>query len=64
VWNGRTASLAALGSAAQARHLGRRARLVDEDQAVRIEVGLCLEPCLAARGYVGPLLLLGVRRFF
>ncbi|MBX9660801.1 MAG: hypothetical protein K2X00_19775 [Nitrospiraceae bacterium] len=33
--------------AAQAGHLGREAGLVDEDQALRVELGLALEPGFA-----------------
>jgi hypothetical protein len=42
------AALALLRAAAQARHLGRRACLVDEDQPGRIEVELTIEPVLSA----------------
>jgi hypothetical protein len=64
VWDRGAASLPAHGTAAQARHLGRRPGLVDEDEACRIEVGLPLEPSLAARRDVRTFLFGGVRGFF
>jgi sugar/nucleoside kinase (ribokinase family) len=51
------------GAAAEPGHLGRGRRLVDEDQAQGIEVRLGVEPGLAARDDVGPLLLAGVCLF-
>ncbi len=51
----------ALGAApAQAGHLGGRTGLVDEDELRRVELGLELEPDLAALDYVRTLLLTGV----
>ena len=64
VGNGGPAALAALGPAAQARHLGRGAGLIDEDELLGIELRLGLEPGLAAGGNVRPLLLGGVGGFF
>ena len=64
VWHGCTAALAAFGPAAQASHLGGGAGFVDEDQALRIQIRLRVDPCPAPRGDVGPLLLAGVRGFF
>ena len=64
VGNGGPAALAALGSAPQAGHLGRGAGLVDEDEPLGIEIGLGVEPGLAAKGDIRPLLLGGVRGFF
>ena len=58
------AALAAWAAAAQAGHLGGRPGLVDEDELRRVELGLELEPGLAARAHVLPLLLTGVRRLF
>ncbi len=46
VRDGGPAALAAPGAAAQARHLGRGAGLVDEDQLVGIKVELAVEPGL------------------
>jgi hypothetical protein len=60
----RPAALAARSAAAQSRHLGRGAGLVDEDQALWIKVGLQREPGLAPGGDVGALLFAGVRGFF
>ena len=53
-----------LGSAPQAGHLGRSAGLVDEDQLLGIEIGLGVEPGLAAGDDIRPLLFGGVRGFF
>ena len=64
VRDGRAAALAALGTPAQARHLRGGARLVDEDQPIRIEVGLAREPGEATRGDVRTFLLGSVRGFF
>ena len=52
------------GAAVEAGHLGRSAGFIDEDQALRIEVRLEVEPCRAPRGDVGPRLLAGVCCFF
>lgn len=51
------AALAAGRTAAQARHLGRQAGLVDEHQFGRIEIGLAVEPCASALQDVGAVLL-------
>ncbi len=64
VGNRRPAALAALGSAPQTGHLGRGACLINEDELVGIEVGLGVEPGLAAGDDIRPLLLGGVRGFF
>ena len=64
VGNGGPAALAALGSAAQAGHLGRGAGLIDEDELVGIKIGLGVEPSLATGDDIRPLLLGGVRGFF
>ena len=58
------AALAAWAAPAQAGHLGGRAGLVDEDELGRVELGLELEPGLAARGYIRARLLAGMRRLF
>jgi len=55
---------AAQGPPAQPGHLGRRAGLIDEDEALRIELCLCGAPGLSLRGDVGSVLLAGVRGFF
>ncbi len=64
VGNRRPAALAALGSAPQAGHLGRGAGLIDEDELLGAEIGLGVEPGLAAGDHIRPLLLGGVRGFF
>ena len=57
-------ALAARGAAVGAGHVGRRPGLVDEDQALGIEIGLALEPGLAPLQDVGAVLLAGVRGLF
>jgi len=57
-------ALAARTTAVAARHVGRGPGLVDEDEALRIEIGLALEPVLPAFQDVGTALLAGVRRLF
>ena len=42
---------------AQARHVGRRSRLVDEDEPLWVEVELALEPGLAPLQNIRPILL-------
>jgi hypothetical protein len=64
VRHGRAATLSPFGAASEPRHLRRRTGLVDEDQALRIEIRLRVEPGPAPRGDVGPFLLAGVRGFF
>jgi hypothetical protein len=59
-----SATLPTPRSPAQPGHLGRRAGLIDEHQALRVDVRLPVEPGLAPREHVGPLLLAGVCRFF
>src|SRR3546814_14727213 len=46
------------------RHLGRGSRLIDENQPLRVEMGLGLEPSFTFRGYVFAVLLGRVRRLF
>ena len=58
-----TAALAAFGAPAQAGHLGRGAGLVDEDQALGVEVRLGVEPGAALGRDVGPFLLGRLRLF-
>jgi hypothetical protein len=45
-------------------HLGRGPGLVDEDQALGVQIGLALEPGPTTTQNVGALLLAGVRGFF
>jgi hypothetical protein len=58
------APLAAWCPSASTSHLGRCSRLIDEDQALRVELRLGIEPGPAASQDVSPLLLVGVRGFF
>ncbi len=58
------ASGAAWRAAIGPGHLGRGTGLIDEDQPLRIEIGLVLEPGLPPTRNVRPLLLAGVRGFF
>ena len=64
VGDGGPAALAAPGPAPQVGNLGRGAGLIDEDELLGIEIGLSVEPGLAADGDIRPLLLGGVRGFF
>ena len=64
VWNGCATALAAFGAAIDARHLRRSAGLIDEDEIGWIELRPGVQPGLAPRGDVGPVLLGCVRRFF
>ena len=48
----------------QTRHLGGGAGFIDEDQLLRIKIGLSVEPVLPALGHVGPILLARVSAFF
>jgi hypothetical protein len=59
-----TAALTASGPAAQPGHFGRGAGLVDEGQALGVEVRLSVEPGASPGRDVGPLLLARVRCFF
>lgn len=52
------------GGFPQPRHLRRGGGLVDEDQLLRLKIGLGVEPGLAAAQDIGALLLGGVRRLF
>ncbi len=62
--DGGAAALAPRRPAAAAGHLGRGAGLVDEDEAVRLQIRLAGEPGVAAGGYIGPILLGGMRCLF
>ena len=57
-------TLAAPASAAAARHVGRRRRLIDENQFQRIEVELTVEPSPSPLKDVRAVLLARVRGFF
>ena len=56
--------LAPSTSSVDADHLGIGAGLVDEHQLGGIKAYLACLPALASHGYVGPILLGGVQRFF
>ena len=56
--------VASWSPAAGARHLGRGAGLVDEDELGRVEIKLALEPALPPGEHVLPVLFGGVSRFF
>jgi hypothetical protein len=57
-------ALAAPAAAAPAHHVCRGPGLVDEDEPLRVEIELALEPILPARQDVGAILLAGVRGLF
>jgi hypothetical protein len=61
MWDRRAAAHPAGAAPAQAGHLGGRTGLVDEDELRRVELGLELEPGLAACGYVVARLFAGMR---
>jgi hypothetical protein len=56
--------LAPRGSSPGPRHLGRRPRLIDEEQAFRLKIKLVVEPGLPPPQNVRPALLRGMRRLF
>ncbi|MEO0359888.1 MAG: hypothetical protein AAF322_02210, partial [Pseudomonadota bacterium] len=58
------ATLPPAASPAPAGHLGRRAGLVEKDEARRVQIRLKREPGLAPGDYVGALLHARVRRPF
>ena len=62
--HGGTATLAASGPSIATGHLGRGAGLVDEDQPLRLQIRLGVEPGAAPPQNVSPLLFAGVRGFF
>jgi hypothetical protein len=62
--DGGAAALAPGCAATGAGHLGRRAGLVDEDEALRFQIRLAGEPSAAVGDYIGPILLGGVRCLF
>ena len=64
VRDGGAAALAPARAAVQPGHLGRGPGLVDEDQPLRIEIGLSLEPGRGAGAHVRSVLLAGVRGLF
>jgi hypothetical protein len=59
-----TAALTARGSAAEAGHFGGGAGLIDEHQALGVQLWLKLEPSRPMLRDVRPILLAGVRGFF
>ena len=61
VGNARSQSLALARASLQPRHVGGGPRLVDEDEALRIEIELVVEPLSAPLQDVGPVLLGRVR---
>jgi hypothetical protein len=56
--------LPARTTAIAARHVGCRTGFIDEDQAVRIQVGLARTPLIACLGDIRPILLGGALRLF
>ena len=58
------AALAFWRAAGHSRHLGRSPAFIDEDEALRIEVGLGFKPGAPPARYVRPVLFGGVRRLF
>ncbi len=64
VGDGHAQTLAAPAATVGAGHVGLGPCLIDEDQAVGVQVELAIEPSLPALQDVGPLLLGGVRRLF
>ena len=57
------AARASRGPSAQPSHLGRGTGLIDEDELLGIEIGLAVEPRLAAGRDIRPVLPGGVRGF-
>lgn len=57
-------ALATRTAAAQARHIGRSAGLINEDQTARIKLPLLRLPAGAGARHVGAILLRGVNAFF
>src|SRR5690606_2836249 len=64
VRHARPATLSPAGTTSQAGHLRTGSGLVNEDQPLRIEVDLTVEPGAPSREDVRTLLLRGVRRLF
>tara|TARA_R110000787_G_scaffold235764_5_gene342512 strand:+ start:1724 stop:1924 length:201 start_codon:yes stop_codon:yes gene_type:complete len=60
----RPASLATLGPPTQPRHFSGCRRLINEDQLLRVEIELAVEPGYAAAQDIGTLLFGGMRRLF
>jgi hypothetical protein len=52
-------ALATRAAAITARHVGRRTRFIDENQSLRVQVGLACAPLLTCRGDIRPILLGG-----
>ncbi len=62
--DGGAASLASLGAAPQARHLGGSSGFVNEYELCGIEIELPVEPGFSRRFHVRALLFACMRRFF
>src|SRR5580765_6172767 len=58
------AAFAARTAPVPPRHLGVRTRFVNEDETLRLEIGLVLEPRFAAPYDIGAVLFVGMRRLF
>ena len=57
-------ALATLGTTVTTGHVRAHARLIDGQEACRVEACLALQPSLTTTGYVRVLLFVGVQRFF
>jgi hypothetical protein len=64
VRNRRAAAFSAPRATVEARHLGAGSRLVEEDEMLRIKLGLLLEPLFARRVYQPTSLFGGMRSLF
>lgn len=62
--NRRAAAFSSRRAAIHPGHLGGRAAFIDEDQPLRVQVRLGIEPSLTAGGYVRSILFGSVRRLF
>jgi hypothetical protein len=61
---GKAAVRLRLRSLREPRHVGDGAGFVNEDQALRVELGSIVSPCRPPRGDVRPILLVGTNAFF
>lgn len=64
VWEAHPQPLAPGAATVAARHVGRSPRLVDEDEALGLEIELTVEPGMAPLQDVGAVLLDRVTRLF
>jgi hypothetical protein len=64
VRNGANETFAAFAAPPPSGHVRAGSGLVDEDEFIRVKLGLVLQPQLPRRLDVFPFLLAGVRRFF